>query len=128
MVGCEAARNARKLLAFQIAKKFAHVARGQDAAKLLMAFGDALADGQQMLWVGHIDATPDDNTLVRNGEIETALVMGSAAPAKRGRNLLLVWLLVLAETCISINAKDGFARIGFVIRSKVVQCIVQRIH
>jgi len=45
MIGREAARDARELLAFQSAKELANRRRGEDAAELFVALGDVIATG-----------------------------------------------------------------------------------
>src|SRR5206468_11907467 len=56
MIGREAARDARELLAFQSAKELANRRRGEDAAELFVALGDVLADGEQLRRLGHVHA------------------------------------------------------------------------
>src|SRR5690242_6945297 len=128
MVGGEAARNAGELLGFQIAEKFAQVARGEDAAELFVALGDALANGEQEFGLGHVHSTANGNGLVRNGEVVAALVVRRAAAAKGGGDLLLVGLFVLAEANVAIDAEDGLAGIGFVFGGEIVEGEVQGVN
>src|SRR5215470_6892708 len=55
-------------------------------------------------------------------------MMRFAAPTERGCDLLLVRLLVFAETNVAIDAEDGFARISFVFGSEIVEGEVERVN
>lgn len=128
MIGGEAARNAGELVAFQIAEKLAHWTRSEDATEFVVALGNVLANGQQVSGLRHVHASANSNSLVRDCEVIATLVVRCAAPAEGGGNLLFVRFLVLAESNVAIDAKDGFVRIGFVFGSEIEEGEVQRIH
>src|SRR5215472_2595766 len=129
MISGEAARDARKLFALQIAKQLAHRLSRENSPKLLVPLGNALANGEQLRWIRCIDASADGHRLMRDGDVVAALAVAHGAAAmERGGNVLFVRLLVLAEPNIAIDAKDGFARISFVFGGEIVQRDVQRVN
>ena len=117
----ESLRHARKLLALHPAEQPPHGGQPGDPAKLLVMLRDVVADCQQRLGLRHVHAAADRDLLVRDGEVIAGPAFsGLPRRAKAGRDVVLVGRLVLAEARVAIDAVDGLAGIGDIVRREVL--------